>query len=178
MMRFQSAFLFAIGIWLIGGVLGALFQVDMLELHRADKTQHSNPLLEIGTSQIIVNNLLVITVALLGFFTAGFTSTFVLLINGFICIFFIKLTLPFDFNLLNTLGIRCCYVILECLAIWVSSALGLMGLPYMVKLFSDSKFHIAVKDMTLIATAHLISILLVIIAGLLEGSAIDILKQQ
>ena len=121
---------------------------------------------------------MVITVALLGFFTAGLTSTLVLLINGFICSFCIKLILPFDFNLLNKLGIRCCYVILECLAIWVSGALGLMGLPYMVKLFSDSKFHMSVKDITLIAATHLISILLIVIAGLLEGSAIDILKQQ
>ena len=45
MMRFQSAFLLAIGIWLIGGVLGALFQFDTFEPHRADETQHSNPLL-------------------------------------------------------------------------------------------------------------------------------------
>ena len=176
MKHFLSFFFLAIGIWLVGGILGCLFPYYIVESQGVSWTEYNDLFLKIGTRQIIISNLIVITTALLGFFTAGITSTFILLINGFICIFCLKSILPFDFNLLNKLGIRCYYIIFECLAIWISSTLGLMGLPHIIKLFTGSRLHISVKDLILIVIAYLISIVLIVVAGWLEGSAITMLK--
>jgi len=178
MMPFQRFLFLAIGIWCVGGIFGWCFQVNEHELPQENLREWNTMLKAIEVEQIILNNLLVITISLTGLVTAGLTSTFILLINGFIAVLCLKLIVPFDSNLLDKVGFRFFYVPLECLAIWMSSAVGLMGLPHMIKLLSDSKFHIYSKDRTLIIIAYLFSILLIIVAGLLEGTVTTILKQE
>lgn len=146
MKNFPNFFFLAVGIWIIGGILGCLLPLNSIEPQRTNWQEHSLLFSKVGAQHIISNNLFVITIALLGFFTAGIASSFILLINGFICILCLKLIFPLDLDLLNKLGIRSGYIIFECLAIWISSTLGLSGLPHMTKLLSDSKLHISAND--------------------------------
>ena len=176
MMRFQRALLFAIGIWCVGGVFGWWFHPIRYQLSREDFRAWTAMLKEVDAQQIILNNLLVITVSLTGLFTAGSTAVLTLLINGFIAVLFFK-----DLEILEltwAVRYRLSYAVFEVCALWISSAVGLLGFSQVFNLFTKSRFLFLYKEIALIITAYLISIALTIIAGLLEAELIAMLSAQ
>ena len=79
----------------------------------------------LDAQQIIINNLFVMTIALVGLFTAGTTAALTLLVNGFVAILFLK-----GFSILEfpwPVRYRFSYLFFEVCALWGSGAMGLQG---------------------------------------------------
>ena len=172
-MRFQKTFLFAVGIWCIGGMLGWWFQPTVSEIQQENLKAWNTMPREFDAQQIILNNLLVITISLAGLLTAGSTAVLTLLINGFIAILFLK-----DISILELPWVVKCrlfYVVFEVFALWISSAVGLLGLPQVLNVFRISRFRFSAKDLVSILIVYLISITFTVIAGILEAELITIL---
>ena len=69
-------------------------------------------------------------------------------------------------------------MLLEFFALWLSSTIGLLGCSQVSKLFTTSRFYFLDKEIRFILTAYLLSIVLIIIAGLLEADVITMLTTQ
>ena len=175
-MRFQKTFLFAVGIWCIGGILGWWFQPTVSEIQQENLKAWNTMPREFDAQQIILNNLLVITISLAGLLTAGSTAVLTLMINGFIAILFLK-----DLSILElpwAMKYRLSYVVFEVFALWLSGTVGLLGFPQVLKLFTISRFHFSAKDLVSILIVYLISITFTVIAGILEVELITILTVE
>jgi len=175
MRQFLRISLVAIGIWCLGGLFGLWFQPTNHELSQEDLNEWNTMLTDFNASKIILNNLLVITIAFLGIVTGGITSILILLFNGTIAILSLK-----DFNILELsvpwdIKYRFAYMVFEIIALWISGAVGLLGIPHVTKLFKYSRFCFCNKEIVRIITAYFISVVLIFIAGLLEADLITML---
>ena len=178
MRRFLRTLLLAIGIWCLGGMSGLWFQPTNHEFSQEDLNEWEAMLTDFNASKIILNNLWVITIAFAGLLTGGITSVLILLFNGIIAVLFLK-----DFNIFELsapwdVKYRFAYVVFEILALWISGAVGLLGFPHVIKFFKHSRFCFDNKEIGLIITAYFISIVLILIAGLLEADIIRMLTTQ
>jgi uncharacterized membrane protein SpoIIM required for sporulation len=122
---------------------------------------------------IIFNNLLVVTLSLTGLFTAGASSILILLTNGFVAGLALKESGALN-NFSWEIGCGLFYVVFEILALLLSSAIGLLGLPQMFRLFAESKFYFSSEDVIFISIIYSISVLLIIIAGSVEMLVISL----
>ncbi len=176
MQCFLRLFVLVIGIWCIGGTFGWWFQATDHASVQEHPNEWNTTLTDFKASKIILNNLLVITIAVTGFFTGGITPVLTLLVNGFIAVLFLK-----DFNITDLpweVKCRLPYVVLEISALWISSTAGLLGCSQVFKLFTTSRFYFLSKELRFILTTYFISIVLTIIAGLLEANLIIMLMKQ
>ena len=173
---FLRTFLFAIGIWCIGGLLGLWLQPVGYEPSQEDLSALKAMIIELDAQHIILNNLSVMTISLLGLFTGGATSILTLLVNGFVAALSLK-----GLNILEfpwPIKWRFLYVFFEIFALWISGAAGLLGFSHVFKFFKHTRFCFHYKELVLIITAYFISIVLIVIAGLLEADLITILTTQ
>lgn len=176
MQRFLRGFLLAIGIWCIGGMFGWWFRPAGSEIPQESLKAWTDTLTRFDATKIILNNLQVITISLAGVFTGGITTVLILLLNGGVAVLFLK-----DFSILEfpwAIKYRFSYVVFEICALWMSSAVGLLGFSQVFKLFTNSRFLFLYKELVLIITVYFISIVLTIIAGLLEADLIIMLTTQ
>jgi uncharacterized membrane protein SpoIIM required for sporulation len=176
MQYFTQLFVIVIGIWCIGGTFVWWLEgtLDTSAIEKLNEWNTTRP--DFDTSKIISNNLLVITIALTGLFTGGITAILTLLVNGFVAFLFLKnLNIP---DLSWGVKIRFSYVLFEIFALWLSSTIGLLGYSQVSKPFTTSRFYFLDKEIRFILTAYLLSIVLTIIAGLLEADVITMLTTQ
>lgn len=176
MQRFLRGFLLAIGIWGIGGVLGWWFQPAGSEIPQEGLRAWTATLTRFDATKIILNNLQVMTISLAGIFTSGVTSVLTLLFNGCVAVLFLK-----NLNILElpwAVKYRFSYVIFEVFALWISSTAGLLGFSQVSKLFTTSRFRVLYKEWVFIITVYFISIVLTVIAGLLEADLITMLTMD
>lgn len=178
MRQFLRVSLLAIGIWCLGGVFGLWFQPTNYELSQADLNEWNAMLTDFNASKIILNNLLVITIAFAGFLTGGITSVLILLVNGIVAVLFLKDFNIFEFSVPWNIKYRFAYVVFEVIALWISGTVGLLGFPHVIKLFKYSRFCFHNKEIVLSITAYFISVVLIFIAGLLEADLITMLITQ
>lgn len=128
----------------------------------------------LNAQQIIINNLFVMTIALVGLFTAGATAAFTLFVNGFVAILFLK-----GFSILEfpwPVRYRFSYLFFEVCALWGIGAMGLQGFSEVFSLFTNPRRCFLYKESVLIISVYVISSVLTIIAGLLEADAIRMLR--
>jgi len=176
MQRFLRTFLLAIGIWCIGGVFGWWFQPAGSEISQEGLKAWTAMLTRFDATKIILNNLQVMTISLAGIFTGGVTSALTLLFNGCVAVLFLK-----NLNILElpcAVKYRFSYVVFEICALWMSSAVGLLGFSQVFKLFTNSRFLFLYKELVFIITVYFISIVLTVIAGVLEADLITMLTTQ
>ncbi len=176
MRRFLRNLLLAIGIWCLGGVFALFFQTAGHTLSQENLRAWNAMLTGLDAQQIIINNLFVMTIALVGLFTAGTTAALTLLVNGFVAILFLK-----GFSILEfpwPVRYRFSYLFFEVCALWGSGAMGLQGFSQVFLLFTKPRRCFLYKEPALIIIVYVISIVLTIIAGLLEADVIRMLKTQ
>ncbi len=176
MQCFLRLFVIAIGIWCIGGTFSWWFQAPDHASVQEHPNEWNTTLTDFNASKIILNNLLVITIAVTGIFTVGTTTVLTLLVNGLVAVLFLK-----DLNITELpLQVKCRlpYVVLEISALWISSTAGLLGCSKVFKLFTTSRLYFCSKELRFLLTTYLISIVLTIIAALLEANLIIMLTKQ
>ena len=176
MRYFLRISLCAVGIWCVGGLFGLWFQQAEHELPQTEISDWSFMLTDLNASKIILNNLLVITIALLGIFTGGAAAVLILLLNGAIAVLVLKDFNVFAFPIPWGVKYRFFYIVFEVIALWVSGAAGLLGFSHLFKFFkTNGQFCFQYKEIVFIITTYFMSVVLIIIAGFLEADLIAIL---